>query len=75
MDNSLVPVTPINRDGEKHHPASRPDSGFVAHLIATKAKAPQTRARRRVEPSEAIGAYARLGQWPSALGHILSRSL
>ena len=75
MNTSLVPVTPINRDGEKRYPASRPDSGFVAHLIATKAKAPQTRARRRVEPGEAISAYAQLGQWPSALGHVLSRSL
>ncbi len=75
MNKSLVPVTPINRDRDKRHPASRPDSGFVAHLIATRTKAPQTRTRRRAEPGEAISAYAQLGQWPSAAGHILSRSL
>jgi hypothetical protein len=75
VNNSLVPVAPINRDSDSHHPASRPDSGFIAHLIATKAKAPQTRVRRRVEPGEAISAYAELGQRPSTAGRILSRSL
>ena len=30
---------------------------FLAHLIATKEQAPQTRARRRAEPTEAISAY------------------
>jgi hypothetical protein len=30
---------------------------FLAHLIATKEQAPQTRERRRAEPSEAIAAY------------------
>lgn len=33
------------------------ESAFLAHLIATKAMAPQTRERRRAEPSEAIAAY------------------
>jgi hypothetical protein len=30
---------------------------FLAHLIATKDQAPQTRERRRAAPSEAIAAY------------------
>lgn len=30
---------------------------FLAHLIATKEHAPQTRERRRAEPAEAIAAY------------------
>lgn len=30
---------------------------FLAHLIATKDHAPQTRERRRAEPAEAIAAY------------------
>ncbi len=30
---------------------------FLAHLIATKEQAPQTRERRRAEPQEAIAAY------------------
>ncbi len=75
MNKSLVPVTPINRNRDKRHSASRPDSGFVAHLIATRTQAPQTRTRRRAEPSEAVSAYARLGHWPSAAGRIMSRSL
>jgi len=29
----------------------------VAHLIATRMQAPQTRARRRAEPEEAISVY------------------
>jgi hypothetical protein len=32
-------------------------AAFLAHLIATKEHAPQTRERRRAEPSEAIAAY------------------
>jgi hypothetical protein len=30
---------------------------FLAHLIATKNQLPQTRQRRRAEPTEAIAAY------------------
>ncbi len=75
MKTSLVPVTPTTRDSETPRAVNRPDSGFLAHLIATSAKAPQTRARRRAEPSEAISAYAGLGQRPSAAGRVLSRSL
>ena len=33
------------------------EAAFLAHLIATRAHAPQTRERRRAEPSEAIAAY------------------
>lgn len=33
------------------------EATFLAHLIATKDHAPQTRERRRAEPSEAIAAY------------------
>lgn len=44
-------------------PAERPqatvhrEAAFLAQLIATKAQHPQTRARRRAEPGEAIAAY------------------
>ena len=75
MSNALVPVAPINRDTDRPYQASRPDCGFLAHLIATKAQAPQTRTRRRAEPAEAISVYAGLGQRPSRAGRILSRSL
>ena len=33
------------------------EAAFLAHLIATKDQAPQTRERRRADPSEAIAAY------------------
>jgi hypothetical protein len=33
------------------------EAAFLAHLIATRAMAPQTRERRRAEPEEAIAAY------------------
>ena len=75
MNHALVPVTPVNRDTDRPHQASRPDCGFIAHLIATKAQAPQTRTRRRAEPVEAISAYSGLGQRPGAAGRVLSRSL
>lgn len=38
--------------------ASRhPSAGFLAQLIATHIQAPQTRARRRADPEEAIAVY------------------
>ena len=75
MNHALVPVTPVNRDTDRPHQASRPDCGFIAHLIATKAHAPQTRTRRRAEPGDAIIAYNGLGQRPDTAGRFLSRSL
>jgi len=38
-------------------PSVHRQAAFLAHLIATKAQHPQTRARRRAEPSEALTAY------------------
>ena len=54
---------------------SRANADFVAHLIATSAQAPQTRARRRANSEDAIAAYDALGQWPTPAGGKLSRSL
>jgi len=54
---------------------SRANADFVAHLIATSAQAPQTRARRRANPEDAIAAYGALGHWPTPVGRKLSRSL
>ena len=39
-----------------------PRAPFVAHLIATRMQAPQTRARRRAEPEEAISVYRSMTQ-------------
>jgi hypothetical protein len=38
-----------------------PSAPFLAQLIATHMQAPQTRARRRAEPAEAIAAYSAIG--------------
>jgi hypothetical protein len=47
----------------------------MAHLIATSGQAPQTCARRRAAPEEAIAAYGALDRRPTAPGRALSRSL
>ena len=45
--------------GERTFAQSRhPAAPFLAQLIATRMQAPQTRARRRVGPQEAISVYA-----------------
>jgi hypothetical protein len=54
---ALVPLTPELRKTHPHRATPRP-AAFLAHLIATARQVPQTRERRRVEPGEAIAAYA-----------------
>jgi len=52
--------------------APRPSSAFVAHLIATAAQAPQTRAQRRAAPEEVARRYrAALTKAPNAAGRAL----
>jgi len=74
-NNALVPVAPST--GERDTVAAQPraSADFIAHLIATAARMPQTRARRRAEPAEALAAYRTMGQWPSEAGRTLSKSL
>lgn len=75
MKNALVLLTPQVRDMPPGQPGRRAKADFVAHLIATAVQAPQTRARRRAEPQEALAAYRSLGQWPTEPGRAISRSL
>jgi hypothetical protein len=49
---ALAPVTTSRESASDYRQAA-----FLAHLIAMKAQAPQTRERRRAEPDEAIAAY------------------
>jgi hypothetical protein len=79
VSNALVPLakadqnaaqTPVNARA-----TNRANADFVAHLIATSAQAPQTRARRRANSEDAIAAYDALGHWPTPTGRKLSRSL
>lgn len=79
MSNALVSLAKVDRIAAQTaagtRPTSRANADFVAHLIATSAQAPQTRARRRANPDEAIAAYDALGHWPTPAGGKLSRSL
>lgn len=75
MSNALVPLAHTEEAAVPSRPAARANADFVAHLIATSAQLPQTRARRRAEPEVAVAAYDALGHWPSPTGKTLSRSL
>ena len=75
MAGALVPLFPVVRPDARIQSGSRARADFVAHLIATSAQAPQTRARRRAEPGDAVAAYAASNHAPSLPGIGLSRSL
>ena len=61
---ALIPLEPI---GSSDTPLrTRPQAGFLAHLIATREKLPQTRERRRAEPHDVIAAYAAAVAGPDA---------
>jgi hypothetical protein len=75
LSKALVPLAMPDRQGATLRAGGRPSADFIAHLIATAGQAPQTRARRRAEPEEAIAAYSALGQWPTSTGGTLYRSL
>ena len=54
---ALVAVAASTPDGRATPRTRHPQAAFLAQLIATQMKVPQTRARRRAEPAEAIAAY------------------
>ncbi len=68
-------LVPTARSGSAAEPGPRPRGTFVAHLIATTLDAPQTRARRRAEPGEAVRVYAAAAGEPGRVGAVLRRSL
>jgi len=75
LRNALVPLACIDQAATQLRPSPRANADFVAHLIATRAQMPQTRARRRAEPEQAVAAYGAVGHWPTRAGRTLSRSL
>jgi len=75
MRNALVPLSPSNRDTAKSHNSRAANANFIAHLIATAAQEPQTRARRRATPVAATAAYRALGQGLAPAGRAVCRSL
>lgn len=72
---ALVPVSPVRAgDGMRESPyRAAPD--FVAHLAATRLRAPQTRAVRRAEPAEAVAVYGSMLVTPLAAGRVFRRSV
>ena len=72
---ALVPVQPVAADEAPRQTGERPMSAFLAQLVATRQRAPQTRAGRRTEPAEAAATYdATLIVLP-AKGRLLRRSV
>jgi hypothetical protein len=61
---ALIPLAPIEPSDMPLR--TRPQAGFLAHLIATKEKLPQTRERRRAEPQDVIAVYAAAVAGPDA---------
>jgi len=53
---ALVTLAPKAHDARPHRSIPRAAT-FLTHLIATARQLPQTRERRRAEPSEVIAAY------------------
>jgi hypothetical protein len=54
---------------------SRPSAVFLAQLIATAQRAPQTRRRRRAEPNVAVTIYAAVSAPAALKGRAISRSM
>jgi hypothetical protein len=54
---------------------ARPSAVFLAQLIATAQRAPQTRQRRRAEPSEVSTIYAAVSAPAAPMGRAMSRSM
>jgi hypothetical protein len=54
---ALIAITPAPQAERSWTHTRRPGAPFLAHLIATQMQAPQTRARRRAAPEEAIALY------------------
>jgi hypothetical protein len=74
LSNALVPVAK-RQERASLRAGQRPQADFMAQLIATSSRAPQTCARRRAGADEATAAYAARGPRPAAPGRALSRSL
>ena len=54
---------------------SRPSAVFLAQLIVTAQRAPQTRRRRRAEPNVAVRIYATVSAPAALMGRAISRSM
>jgi hypothetical protein len=58
---ALIPIEPPAPSDRTGTTSRRPLAPFLAHLIATKTDAPQTRAKRRAAPADVTGLYRAAG--------------
>lgn len=81
MSRDLVPLVTIDHDttldpvGPVASAVCRPRADFLAQLVATSARLPQTRVLRRAAPEQAVTAYNAIDHQPAHTGGTLSRSL
>jgi hypothetical protein len=75
MSTALVALSSAADSAPVLRIGSRPRADFLAQLIATSVKAPQTRLRRRAEPDVAIAAYCSSDRTPVSAGGAFRRSL
>ena len=75
MSTALIPLANERPGSAAAQTPAPARADFVAQLIATASRAPQTRTRRRAEPGEAVAAYRLSSQPPTISTHKLSRSL
>jgi hypothetical protein len=61
---ALIALQPVASGGTQVR--THPDARFLAHLIATDQRMPQTRERRRAEPQVATAIYAATNAGPGA---------
>jgi hypothetical protein len=54
---ALIPIRPIAASAPAPAMRRYPLAGFLAHLIAVRERAPQTRRRARATPGDATAAY------------------
>ena len=76
VSRAVVAVEPPASSSELPRPINRrPQAAFLVHLLATAGQVPQTRARRRVTPAEAIRSYeAALAVRSPPSGQVLSQA-
>ena len=60
---------------ERRVVAGRPEAGFLAHLIATRAQMPQTRALRRADSDVAAAIYADASRPIGSIGTLCRRKV
>jgi hypothetical protein len=74
MANAIVALAPAESE-RPARPDFRASADFIAQLIACAAQVPQSRARRRAEPEQAVAAYRAIRRPPAETGRAVSRSL